>query len=101
MNETPVKHEWSRDQLIEFYRGSVRRFGGHTGFVYVYVAGQCSCSLRANIPHGAGWFCKCGRYNVLPYLDHQTCFVRPDIGPPKHIIWEATTFVVNEKPAKG
>ena len=52
-----------------------------------FTAATCgSCKKTANIPQGAGWFCACEHYNVLPFSGMNIPHLRPDYGPTRERI---------------
>lgn len=47
-----------------------------------FTSATCGgCHKSANVPIGAGWFCECGQYNVLPWHSYQIPYDTPDMGP--------------------
>jgi hypothetical protein len=50
-----------------------------------FTADTCGkCKKTANLlAGGAGWFCPCGHFNVLPWSNMQIPHDLPDYGPPR------------------
>ena len=57
-----------------------------------FVGDECgACKATVNVPHGPGWFCPCGHYNILPYSNRRMTFEAPTHGPTREAIqaaWE-------------
>lgn len=67
-----AKFDYTPEQLAEMFTWP--RFNGFVG----ETCGQCK--KTANVPHGAGWFCKCGAYNAQFFHGGMMPHEHPDYG---------------------
>jgi len=63
-----------------------------------YTASRCSeCGATANVTGGAGWFCPCGNFNLLPWYQRIFPLDEPTYGPPRATIERAIAEFQDEK----
>lgn len=65
------------------------------GFRFVFIGDHCGkCKATVNIPHGPGWFCRCGHYNCLPFHGGAITHPEPNYGPTAKAIQTAARLVL-------
>jgi hypothetical protein len=63
---------WTVEELVQMFMNPN----------YSFTADACGkCHKTANVICGAGWFCECGHYNILPFHNHFIPHGKPDLGP--------------------
>lgn len=90
--------EWTHEQLVNFHE--VPNYepwdNGSGGFRFVFTGDTCgNCKHEANVPHGPGWFCPCGHYNLLSFGNLQKTFEHPQYGPTRDAIIKARRQVID------